>query len=308
MGRPRKITNTQQRDMSYAILRSEIQQTLLQDRAISIVWKKFQMLPWDSLSGNGLSPLLLCGAAGRIGAHHGTWNDYLMYLRVLPGMLMAQKLNPVHLDQIYGYVEWSWEYIVLFEWLRWMVPGDQSMPTDLFDTDKIMHKPRAEFSKSILDLCIELYPRSAVLQDEFSTPVEAWFVYEASILSEAIEASGILGSTPNPVSRHWSKDDSYLACREVASWMESADRLHPLPTPTETVPFNQALLSIAAATAATDDGFRLSKAYRGFHNQLRVYGRLIRKTPGGRFPVFSNGSLLPSGRNRHRKHRKIKGM
>lgn len=230
------------------------------------------------------------------------WRDYLVYLSLLPEIIFRKyQFIPGSLDEIRGSRNFDWNYATLAKWLDYLVPGDKPLDPDLFFTNRVELKPRADLSKAVLDLAVELYPRREELQVA-NSPTDIWFAWEVQLCNEALLRCGLITGKPVVISKDpWAK-----GIRDTVFFLENAATLEPNYKNSTKEPAFTSLLIIAAVTAKESQSFRYSDAYCKFQKKARAWSRAVR---GGNsnysFPCFENGQKLPSGRNARREARRV---
>lgn len=232
-----------------------------------------------------------------------TWQDYLLYLGILPRVIFTRyQIVPSTEDESDELVRLLSHYQTLAQWLDFLRPGDKPMDPDLFFTDKLKLKKRAELSTAILDLAIQLQPLREELQlPSLRTPTDIWFAVECDLCEEGILGSGVIVGQGIQAS---SKEDVLLHCREAEQFLKNVNvnkwPLEGQPL-TGSEPLDLALLlTIAALEAKDNPAFRLSTAYQTISARIRKFGYLIRETENLNSSCFENGEKLPSGRKASR--------
>ncbi|MBD1825685.1 hypothetical protein H6F51_24770 [Cyanobacteria bacterium FACHB-DQ100] len=283
------------------LTRAEIQAQLHHEQALNVVYQQRKMQFFRGFADSFEQ------VVERWRNKTAVWDDYLVLIRFLPEMLLYRygfEQCLCHPDQIAAYSGHMKWYRSLSEWLSYLVPGDKKIPAELLFSDEIRVKPRAELSKAVLNLAIQLLPRSAELQQDFSTPADLWFIWESSILDADIFMSGLAtGNASEGI--QLSNTDSYKVMQQTAQWLESADSLQPSKDHRVSLPLSEALIGISALTASKDETFRLSKEYQAFQRELKRWGRTIRNTSGYNQMAFRNGQLLPSGKKAPRTAKRV---
>ncbi|MBN8563450.1 MAG: hypothetical protein J0L70_23210 [Leptolyngbya sp. UWPOB_LEPTO1] len=283
------------------LTRAEIQAQLHHEQALNVVYQQRKMQFFHGFADS------FGQSVARWRNKTAEWDDYLVLIRFLPEILLYRygfEQCVCHTDQIAVYDGTMKWYRSLSEWLRYLNPGDKEIPAELLFSDEVRVKPRAELSKVVLDLAVQLLPRSAELQQDFKTPADLWFAWEASILDADFFVSGLATGNASEEIRH-SNTDSYKVMQHTARWLESANSIRASKDHHVSLPLSEALLGISALTASKDETFRFSKAYQAFQRELKRWGRTIRNTPGFNQTVFRNGQLLPSGKKAPRKAKKV---
>lgn len=235
------------------------------------------------------------------------WTTYLFGLSRLPEVILwSYQFVPKTEDEYREAEKLRLNYITLAHWMDWLVPGDKALPPGLFFTDKVKFKPLAQLSKAFLDLAVELYPRSAELQESFPNPISILFSWEYQSLQNSILDSGLLGKKATYFTKsRWAED-----MKALVDWLENVENWKPQPKISSrfqdkkmSLEAGEGLLILAALEAKQDSNFRRCDAYRNFQSKLTSWKVAVRTNPELTASRFSNGKLLPSGRNAERKAR-----
>lgn len=235
------------------------------------------------------------------------WTAYLFGLSRLPEIILwSYQFVPKTEDEHKEVKKLRLNYITLAHWMGWLIPGDKALPPELFFTDKVKFKPLAQLSKAFLDLAVELYPRSAELQESFPSPISILFAWEYQSLENSILDSGFLGGKATYFTKsRWAED-----MRDIVYWLENVEnwKLQPkisghFQDRKMSLEAGEGLLLLAALEARQDSSFRRCDAYRNFQSKLTSWKVAVRTNPELTASRFSDGKLLPSGRNAERKPR-----
>jgi hypothetical protein len=230
-----------------------------------------------------------------------TWEDYLLFLKMLPQLIIVGRyqFQPTTEEEKNFIFSTRVTYSALFEWVDHLVTGSKKPSTG---NDSL--KKWAKLSEAFLNLAIVLVPRFPELEEKFGTPRNLWFAWECHRFDAAIFECGLI--TGRGAIRG-SKEQVYDGCLDVSAWLkgdlalssdsQSSDSQTRLLSPWD------CLLSCARVTAEKDSTFRDSEAFKEFDNALRRVGLSIRKG-AKHHSTFDSGKLLPRGRKANSHMRK----
>lgn len=222
--------------------------------------------------------------------------DYVYRLKMLPkNILDGYGFTPGTPDEKAHYKETLKLYATLSEWMDYF-KGTKALDSELFFTDKVILKPRADFSRSVLNLAVELLPRCPELQENYSKPEDVWLDWELQALDTHFWTSGFLGgkATIRP-----SKEQMAKVNRDRANNLEN-NTLDWSKASTQELRLNAGLFVLADYVAREDKDFRCSAVFRDYTKQHRAWGKAVR-SPILEYRTFEDGKLLPGGRNAKRK-------
>lgn len=224
--------------------------------------------------------------------------EYIELLKQLPCKILENySFLPQLRDEKKFIGHLAKNYAVLANWMKYLLLYTySSLDLELYFSQKIALKPRAELSKSILDIAIELLPRCQELQENFRNPADIWLHWELQILDNYFFSSGLL--TGKPIKQP-SKENMARVARAVASFLEGESREWTSPT-VQNFRLNVAIILLAERTSRDDYTFRISRAYREYIKKTRSYAKAIRSGDTA-FLLIEDGKILPSGRNAKRK-------
>ena len=234
------------------------------------------------------------------------WDDYLLYLAILPEFICkAYQFIPGTPDEKKSLRSWEWHYSVLAQWMGYLA-GNKPLDPDLFFTpQKLKLKPRAEISKAVLDLAIELLPRRAELQEVFQRPVDMWFAWEVQSCEEVLLDSGLITGCPGSGST--SKDSFRKIMCEHADLLADAENYKPelsSDSDSESATAFELLISSSVAEARDNKHFLYSKAFTNYQRKVRAWGRAVRIEGDFGDSLLQDGKFLPTGRNAQRSKNK----
>jgi|GEM_PF-4272336 len=247
-------------------------------------------------------------AYDRWDAEVNSWDDYILFLKILPRLLLSEigiGFEPTTDSEA---VVWSMiliNYSYHAEWMNFLSPGDKPKPEGLNSELGNIFKSSAELSKAMLDLCIELYDRIPELQ-QFGSPAEIWFMWECLNCKRAIKQSRLIQG----FYKQSPAKDTYLSeASALANWME---RISEFSTVEEVFPkgipqqgnIETFIMTVAAELAITawmpkDRGFR--KAFTALQKQIRKHSRFVRATEGVGGYELQNDQIVETGRSGKRK-------
>ena len=246
-----------------------------------------------------------------------SWSQHLVILKYLPELILRHyQFLPSTPDEKKKVCGLKFKHATLAQWLDYLVPGDKSLDPDLFFTNKIKFKARAEQSKAVLDLAVELLPRVGALQEYFATPADVWFAWEVDILNRAMLKSGLLTGVP---ALDVSKERVEGFNKELDKLTNELWKLKKLQETSESNPLTKSsessngsaaelVLSWTALIAAEDTSFSSSVAFRNFRRKSTAWFRYFRRDDDFQISLLENGKELPTGRNRPRTPKKVKGF
>ncbi len=207
------------------------------------------------------------------------WQDYILYLGILPKLVLTDRLDldfePTNDAEATVWSMILLNYTVKAQWMDFLVPGNKPQIEELNSDFASPLKAVADLSKAVLNLCVELYTRVPELQ-EFDCPSEIWFVWECEKCFELIVSSGLISEPYRPKP---SKDRCLSEASALSKWLLD---ISPLSKDEEVFPegikpghiksIRNLLITRSAQIAQTawtqkDNGFRI--AYRNFAKAIR---------------------------------------
>lgn len=255
-------------------------------------------------------------ALSRIESDTSTFCDYLLVLSLTPTRIFSYYMwEPTTEDEKHFVELIDKEYLALAMWMKYLVPGDQPMSPELTLTDAVKMKPRASFSKSILDIAAELLPRFPELytsKGAATTPADVWLAAEVQYCRSSLWMSGLLTGKPTHT---LSKEEAYeLYEHFFRSLGGDSQRRKPLKdapysaplAEEERAPALSLIRELANKTADQDPAFKYCNAFNNFREEVRKLGIRMRHDSDCVLMQFENGLLIPPGRKAPRKQRKIK--
>jgi hypothetical protein len=218
------------------------------------------------------------------------WKDYLLLLRLLPHIIIAIRYQflPATKDEEDFIIRVKTTYSTLSDWIGYLVTGDEPPNFELFFTDSIKSKPRAELSIAVLNLAIELFPRCEELQERFTSPADCWFGFEVQAFDAAILESGLVTGIGLISGSKEAFNDNFL---DLSEWFSGKRELKAMERSSAV----GCLVSNARAMGIKDSTFRKSKAFIDFEEEL--YKQMLRYDKGNQATAFENGVPLPKGQH-----------
>ncbi|MFG6097381.1 hypothetical protein SPB21_19100 [Leptothoe sp. ISB3NOV94-8A] len=269
---------------------------------------------------------VLTDSISKIESGTSTFWDHLNVLSLTPTLILQHYMwEPTTDDERYYVKLLNNQYSALALWMAYLVFRHQPIPPELNHPDVLKLKPHADYSKSILDIAAELFPRfpeELCASGAATKPTDVWLTAEIQRCRAKIWISGLLRGKPTI---SLSKDDTYETFEYLFQFlggesqrrksMSIKDGFYPSrfinykQEQEERVPALDLIGRLTKKLAEQNPDFRnRSVAYRNFKNEVRKIGIRIRHDSSYVSMEFEDGRLLPFGRKAPRVARKIQRM
>jgi len=242
------------------------------------------------------------------GADENSWEDYILFLQILPRLVLGElgiNFEPTDDSEATAWFIILKNYYYHAEWMNFLNPGDKRKAKMLDDELGLIMKPYADFSKAMLNLCVELYSRVPDLQ-QFGCPAEIWLRWEVLQCWRIIKQTGLIQGfyQQNPP-----KETFLSEAKALSKWMNEISKsskdeeVFPKGIPSkgniETFIITTTAEIRMVAWSDKDIGFR--KAVTDLNKAHKIYYQHIRNTKGFGGYELQNGKIVETGRSGKRK-------